>query len=99
MNTPEDLQRVDVEKVRGDEKKITMVVALEDRIRQHEAGYRVAQTRITACLELKKTAPAQADVLNGVIDIWMRVRTHHKKVADASRELLSQFKARDPDES
>lgn len=91
MNSPQDLERVSIERVMSDEKKIVMLEALKVRITQHQAGFNLASARISACLDLIKKAPAQEDVLLSTIDVWVRIRNYHEKILMESRNLKASF--------
>lgn len=97
MNSREDLERVDVERVMAEEKQLTTLEALKTRIKQHEAAFLLAARRIAACKELALRAPSETVVLRGVIEIWERNRRYHERILEESRQLGAEIARSLPD--
>lgn len=78
----------DIERVRADEKKISMAIALEERVKQHRHGRELADLRIATCLELLRKSPTLKGVLEPTIATWQRIRAYHVDARQMNEQAL-----------
>jgi hypothetical protein len=97
VSEPTGLERVSIERVMAEEKNIVLLEALKVRIKQHEAGFALAKTRIDACYELASRVPSEAAVLRSVIQTWERIRIYHSRILEESKLLAAQIRHDTPD--
>ena len=92
MNTATSIgilqDRAHVERVRAEEKKTTLAVAIEERIKQHRRGRELAIERIKACIELRHKVPSLRDVLDPTINVWSRIRDYHEETLRTNERML-----------
>lgn len=91
MNEPNDHDIADVERVRADEKKIALAIALEERVKQHRIGRELADARIEACIKLMRKTPTLKGVLEPTIATWQRIRRYHVEMRQVNAELLREL--------
>jgi hypothetical protein len=94
VNEPQELHgqdASDAERVRLEDKKDCLAMALEERIKQHRFEREKCDLRIEACrVKLSKPGAMKAE-LEKTIASWERIRQYHIDVRRLSEKMLREI--------